>query len=207
VLAVQSVSASEIGIGSDFAKLESVSAIWKVNISQSVLNGSGIDSQIVELDRMSIECTIESNSSCVKANEIKIKNWLKGRTVTPSFFGNESVIEWTEKDHLFIGFSGIANPEPVNFNGRSFLRLTNISYPFDGRYVMAVGMKNGGVMGELEESDKGALISLTDHSGNVTVLFWSFSGERRLGGVLHSDRRHIVVEQEQKETIVDNPFF
>jgi hypothetical protein len=41
---VQAVSASRIGFGSDFSKLEIVSAIWKVNISQSVLNVSGIDS-------------------------------------------------------------------------------------------------------------------------------------------------------------------
>jgi hypothetical protein len=61
------------------------------------------------------ECTAESNLNCLKVNETKIKNWPKGRNATLSLFGKESVIEQTDKDNVFIGFSGIANPEPRRF--------------------------------------------------------------------------------------------
>jgi hypothetical protein len=115
------------------------------------------------------------------------------------------VIEWTQDDHIFIGYSGVANHEPVDFNNRRFLRFRSISYPFGGRYCLGLILKNIGALGELEDSDWEALVSPSDYSGIVNVSFWRLLGKNRLGGVLQSDRQRIVVGP--GETIVDNPHF
>jgi hypothetical protein len=117
------------------------------------------------------------------------------------------VIEWTEDDHIFIGYSGVANPEPVDFNHRRFLRFRSISYPFGGRYCLGLILQNIGALGELEDSDREALVSLSGYSGIINVSFWRLLGKNRLGGVLQSDRQRIVVVDGSEETIVDNPYF
>jgi hypothetical protein len=83
---VQAVSGSGVGIGSGIADSECVSAIENMTISQSSFKGDRIETQNIEGDRTLIECTTHSDSNCVKANKIKIRNWLKGRTTAPSFF-------------------------------------------------------------------------------------------------------------------------